>query len=90
MSLISRIISEDLENCDEIIIRDPVLKDLEKEMYKYINMLDRKSQLKFEEVISKFNARIGRICYTQGLFDTCEFLIDIKRDPLEIIKEHNL
>lgn len=90
MSLISRIISEDLENCDEIIIRDTVLKELETEMYKYINMLDRKSQLDLEDCISKFNARISRICYTQGLFDTCELLVDIKRDPLEIIKEHNL
>lgn len=90
MSLTSQIINKGLKNCDEIIIRDTVLKELETEMYKHISKLDRQNQLKFEEVISKFNERIGRICYTQGLLDTCELLIDIKRDPLEIIKEHNL
>jgi hypothetical protein len=90
MSLIERILTDELEGCETTLINDKVCKELETKFYEILNSLDKTEQYELEDIASKLNARVGRICYLQGIIDACGLLVDLKQSPLELISKYGL
>ena len=90
MSLIERILNEDLDGCEKTIVQDKELQRLEAELAEKLSKYGEAEYFELEDIVSSFNARIGRICYTQGIIDTCELLVDIKKSPLELLSKYKL
>lgn len=81
--LIKQIMQYGSRNCDEVLLKDVELQELEKKYYK-LQGGDRE----LEDVVSSYMARVVEIAYLQGMKDFAELCVVLKSDTQEILRKY--
>lgn len=87
MSILTQIVENDIVNCRDLIENDAEIKEVNEKLYKLLGGLNKELAFSIEDTINQYNAKITRLAYVQGMHDIVSLYEELKRPPIEIVKE---
>ena len=87
--VLSGIMENDLDSCNEIVRNDKQLVELDKQFYKLLDQVDNSIKLQLEETYSLYSSRAMRIGYLQGFKDFYKMCVELNSSTTELIEKLN-
>ena len=87
MTLIQKIIDNDILSCHHAFKKDEPLKNLDDNLYAMLDKCPDKIYHDLEMVVNNYVSRVIQIAYLQGLKDFAELHITLKEDVHEILQK---